>query len=289
MRLKIFSRATAKGEDSWQAKTQKPTPEIHAGPIKPYPTKRQHTGCSFPLRIARELLLINCFTAGSNFEWYSIISRRISVQHKNMANGVDSTHADDDDNRPNNHSQSPTPAYGYPSHGYNAQNPPTNLWSNNMAVTTNQIPNHVVITNFNDAGSLASALTSTPAVSTPATTPQKLQQIQQPLQQNNNNIQPNQNRAIHRINLSSIRHNYNEVQSSAAKQQCDVIVVVKADGYGHGAILTACHLVEHCGASAFAVATLEEGIALRRAFEEKFPTFTRERILVLGAPVGYPH
>ena len=167
-----------------------------------------------------------------------------------------------------------------------------------MAASTHQIPNHVVITNndFNDAASLASALTSTPAVPASATTPLTPQRLQQQqiiqqllLQQNNNNIQPNQNRAIHRINLSSIRHNYNEVQSSAAKQQCDVIVVVKADGYGHGAILTACHLVEHCGASAFAVATLEEGIALRRAFEEKFPTFTRERILVLGAPVGYPH
>lgn len=117
------------------------------------------------------------------------------------------------------------------------------------------------------------------------------QQIQQQLhiQQQQCHVQPNQNRAVHCINLSSIRHNYGEVQSSAARQQCQVIVVVKADGYGHGATLTACHLVERCGASAFAVATLEEGIALRRAFEEKFPSSPRVRIVVLGAPVGYPH
>ena len=38
--------------------------------------------------------------------------------------------------------------------------------------------------------------------------------------------------AIHRINLSSIKHNYNCVQTSAARQQCQVIVVVKADAYG---------------------------------------------------------
>lgn len=55
--------------------------------------------------------------------------------------------------------------------------------------------------------------------------------------------------------------------------------------------MTACHLVERCGAEAFAVATLEEGVALRRALEERFPPSSlapRIRILVLGAPVGYP-
>jgi len=51
-----------------------------------------------------------------------------------------------------------------------------------------------------------------------------------------------------------------------------VIVVVKADGYGHGAIESALHLADHVGADAFAVATLEEGIALRRAFETTPPT-----------------
>ena len=37
-------------------------------------------------------------------------------------------------------------------------------------------------------------------------------QAQQPTPTPNQSIKPNQERAIHRINLSSIRHNYNEVQ-----------------------------------------------------------------------------
>jgi len=140
--------------------------------------------------------------------------------------------------------------------------PPTNLWSGGgqqSSNTTDKVPDNVIVANN--------------------------QQSTQPQTQ-----QPNQERAIHRINLSSIRHNYNEVQTSAAQQQCQVIVVVKADGYGHGSLLTACHLVERCSAGAFAVATLEEGVALRRAFEEKLSSDlgSRVRILVLGSPVGYP-
>ena len=41
-------------------------------------------------------------------------------------------------------------------------------------------------------------------------------------------------RATHRISLSAIRHNYAMMESSANRQRCNVIVVVKADGYGHG-------------------------------------------------------
>ena len=126
-------------------------------------------------------------------------------------------------------------------------------------------------------------------------------------------------RAVHQIRLSSISHNYTCVESAAAQQRCSVIVVVKADGYGHGAIESAIHLADHVGADAFAVATLEEGIALRKAFETTPPAVrptplpmissdTRStssssspvsqpvrcrrspqiRILVLGPPVGYP-
>jgi len=216
------------------------------------------------------------------------------------------------------------PAHGFPNYGYNTQNPPTNLWglpntgADIAAMTIGQkIPDNVVISNnYSDSISLVSttsmphsgsmatvARNNNPKPSVPFVTRSNANN-RQPLvqslasatihqktlqQQPHSNIQQNQNRAIHRINLSSIRHNYNEVQSSAAQQQCQVIVVVKADGYGHGAILTACHLVEHCGATAFAVATIEEGTSLRRAFEEKFPNSPRVRILVLGAPVGYPN
>ena len=72
-------------------------------------------------------------------------------------------------------------------------------------------------------------------------------------------------RATHTIRLSALRHNYAIVEDAASRQRCSVIVVVKADGYGHGAVETAVHLADYCGADAFAVATLEEGIALRRA------------------------
>lgn len=78
-------------------------------------------------------------------------------------------------------------------------------------------------------------------------------------------------RAVHRISLSALSHNYGCVESAANRQRCSVIVVVKADGYGHGAVTTALHLADSCGAEAFAVATLEEGIALRRAFETTAP------------------
>jgi hypothetical protein len=81
---------------------------------------------------------------------------------------------------------------------------------------------------------------------------------------------PNQ-RAIHRVRLSALQHNFSCVESAANRQRCAVIVVVKADGYGHGAIATALHLADTCGADSFAVATLEEAIALRRAFENNPP------------------
>lgn len=148
------------------------------------------------------------------------------------------------------------------------QKPPTNLWAATQQPATNVCQN-------------LSTYTATTAASTITT-----------CEQNGKNP----NRAIHRIHLRSIQHNYNLVQSTAAKQQCQVIVVVKADGYGHGSISSSIFLVEHCGAEAFAVATLEEGLALRKALDEHFSHVVmalervrpRVRILVLGAPVGYP-
>ena len=64
-------------------------------------------------------------------------------------------------------------------------------------------------------------------------------------------------RAVHKIRLSALVHNYSEVESAANRQMCSVIVVVKADGYGHGAIPSAIFLADTVGADAFAVATLE--------------------------------
>lgn len=103
---------------------------------------------------------------------------------------------------------------------------------------------------------------------------------QQHHQQHQHQHQQHPVRALHTIRLSAIRHNYNIVSAAANKQKCSVITVVKADGYGHGAIETALHLADYCGADAFAVATLEEGIALRKAFMESDQKFNHtNRIL----------
>mmetsp|Transcript_3148 Transcript_3148/g.4666 ORF Transcript_3148/g.4666 Transcript_3148/m.4666 type:complete len:648 (-) Transcript_3148:413-2356(-) len=131
-------------------------------------------------------------------------------------------------------------------------------------------------------------------------------------------------RSVHRISLSALSHNYYNVAAVASNQRCDVICVVKADGYGHGAIDTAIHLADNVGANAFAVATLEEAVELRKALEASShneslhqklnggqrkellnafvppastPPFEQPlskrrdsfiRILVLGPPVGFP-
>ena len=62
----------------------------------------------------------------------------------------------------------------------------------------------------------------------------------------------------------------------------DIMAVVKADGYGHGAEKIS-RALEQMGVRAFAVATLEEGILLRRAG-------IRGKILILGYtdPAAWP-
>ena len=94
--------------------------------------------------------------------------------------------------------------------------------------------------------------------------------VQQKSQQPSNNASAS-HRAIHKIRLNALSHNYEQVESAANQQKCSVIVVVKADGYGHGALASALHLADDVGADAFAVATLEEGIALRKAFIQNPP------------------
>jgi len=101
---------------------------------------------------------------------------------------------------------------------------------------------------------------------------QRLQQQQQQLQQQGVVVDTTFHRAVHKIRLSALSHNYSEVESAANRQKCSVIVVVKADGYGHGAIPSAIFLADKIGADAFAVATLEEGIALRKALQETAAT-----------------
>lgn len=66
------------------------------------------------------------------------------------------------------------------------------------------------------------------------------------------------------INLDHLAHNIKEVKRSV-KEGTLVTAVIKADGYGHGAVHIGKTLLEN-GADRFAVATLSEAIQLRRAF-----------------------
>ncbi|HUJ51932.1 MAG TPA: alanine racemase [Steroidobacteraceae bacterium] len=62
------------------------------------------------------------------------------------------------------------------------------------------------------------------------------------------------------IDTHALRHNLNVIRTRAGRAK--IIAVVKANAYGHGLVSTALALE---GADAFAVARLEEGLALRAA------------------------
>lgn len=64
------------------------------------------------------------------------------------------------------------------------------------------------------------------------------------------------------ISTSNIRHNYQNVRK-AVGDDCRIISVVKADAYGHGAIETG-KAIEQAGGNFFAVACIDEAVALRR-------------------------
>lgn len=64
------------------------------------------------------------------------------------------------------------------------------------------------------------------------------------------------------IDLDAIAHNLRQLQHMAAPAQ--VMAVVKADGYGHGAVLVARTALAH-GARRLAVAMVEEGLHLRQS------------------------
>jgi len=65
------------------------------------------------------------------------------------------------------------------------------------------------------------------------------------------------------INLDAIRHNLKEVRKLVGPER-EIMAVVKANGYGHGAVPVACAALE-AGASRLAVARLGEALALRQA------------------------
>ena len=80
-------------------------------------------------------------------------------------------------------------------------------------------------------------------------------------------------RAWRELDADALRHNARVLQQ-AVGAECQMMAVVKADAYGHGA-RQAARILQRAGIRAFAVACLAEGIALRRAG-------VRGTILILG-------
>ncbi|MCM0651075.1 alanine racemase [Clostridium swellfunianum] len=74
------------------------------------------------------------------------------------------------------------------------------------------------------------------------------------------------------VDLDRLAHNMREIRKNAVSK--DIIAVIKADGYGHGALDIAPTLLEN-GATRIAVAVLNEAVELRRGGIE-------EPIMVLG-------
>lgn len=69
-------------------------------------------------------------------------------------------------------------------------------------------------------------------------------------------------RAYLEINLNNLEHNVNTLQK-AMSPKCELMAVVKAEAYGHGMYEVTTYL-EQIGVSSFAVATIDEGIRLRK-------------------------
>lgn len=69
-------------------------------------------------------------------------------------------------------------------------------------------------------------------------------------------------RAWLQIDLSALEHNVNVLENIIPKG-CDIMAIVKANAYGHGDYEIASHL-NKIGINAFGVATIDEGITLRK-------------------------
>jgi alanine racemase len=90
------------------------------------------------------------------------------------------------------------------------------------------------------------------------------------------------------VNLAALAHNLSRIKRYLSPG-CDVMAIVKANAYGHGAVETAQALAKQ-GVRQFAVASLDEGIALRQAgitasivvlgalFEKQVPDLVAHRL-----------
>lgn len=65
------------------------------------------------------------------------------------------------------------------------------------------------------------------------------------------------------ISLDAIAHNFNEIKNKI-DGKAKICCVIKADGYGHGAVELA-HIYEKLGADFFAVSNIDEGIEIRNS------------------------
>ncbi len=85
------------------------------------------------------------------------------------------------------------------------------------------------------------------------------------------------------INMQNFAHNIFLAKKLSGSE---IIAIVKADGYGHGADKLGVFANKHCGVRDFGVATISEGIALREALGGD-----GARIIVLGyiEPVFYDY
>lgn len=70
-------------------------------------------------------------------------------------------------------------------------------------------------------------------------------------------------RAYLEIDLDNLEHNV-KVLKKAMSPKCELMAVVKAEAYGHGMFEIAAH-INQTGVKAFAVATIDEGMKLRRS------------------------
>ena len=70
-------------------------------------------------------------------------------------------------------------------------------------------------------------------------------------------------RVVAEVDLAAIRHNYRQIRGIIPKHT-EIMAVVKADGYGHGAVQVS-NVLEQEGANRFAVAIVKEGEELRRS------------------------
>src|SRR6478736_10326691 len=66
------------------------------------------------------------------------------------------------------------------------------------------------------------------------------------------------------VDLGAIRRNVGRLRDLVAPDGSDVMVVVKADGYGHG-MLESAHAARQAGAPWLGVATIDEALRLREA------------------------